>query len=195
MQLWCRGINNCLGLPVSQQWGQQERFSSSWHQLHSWCVLEMPAPGTSIGQGWLCACGLSSSTAGNEWPATSALLSSSAAPSPAFSWPRSWATSQGNAEVPGKLGMLAAWLPCHLIHLCFCPCFLPSIPQHSLWIHLSFPCSCIIQLSFSGSVLAPSFSPLSSPCSVCRSKTASPAIQPCEQWVMTEWKGEEGRQP
>lgn len=44
MQLWCRGINNCLGLPVSQQWGQQERFSSSWHQLHSWCVLEIPAP-------------------------------------------------------------------------------------------------------------------------------------------------------
>lgn len=45
---------------------------------------------------------------------------------------------------------------------------------------LSFPCSCIIQLSFSGSVFAPSFSPLCSPCSMCRRKTASCAIQPCE---------------
>lgn len=24
MQLWCQGINNSLGLPVSQQWGQHE---------------------------------------------------------------------------------------------------------------------------------------------------------------------------
>lgn len=47
------------------------------------------------------------------------------------------AKSQGKAEVPEKLWILAGWLPCHLIHLCFCPCFLPSIPQHSLWIHLS----------------------------------------------------------
>lgn len=24
MQLWCQGINNSLGSPVSQQWGQHE---------------------------------------------------------------------------------------------------------------------------------------------------------------------------
>lgn len=69
--------------------------------------------------------------------------------------------------------VLASCPPSHSTHFEFIsPVFCCCI--------LSFPCSCIIQLSFSGSVFAPSFSPLSSPCSVCRRKTASCAIQPCE---------------
>lgn len=112
------------------------------------------------------------------------------------------AKSQGKAEVPQKLWIQAGWLSWHLIHLCFCPCILPFYNTHLEFISpvfccciLSFPCSCIIQLSFSGSVFAPSFLPLSSLCSVCRRKTASHAIQPWEPWVTTVWKEKEGRQP
>lgn len=178
------------------------------------CISDVPyksyPSGAFVSQVWLPACGLSSNTAGNGWPegpphsSPALLLSAPVQPGPQPSTLRAvvCAKSQGKAEVPEKLWLLPGWLPCRLIHLCFCPFLLPSVPQHSLWIHpvfccciLSFPCSCIIQLSFSGSVFAPSFSPLSSPCSMCRRKTASCAIQPCEPWVMTEWKEKEGRQP
>lgn len=149
---------------------------------------------------WLPACGLSSNTAGNGWPegppCSSPALLLQCSLDPAFSCQELWfpAKSQGKAEVLKSCnywqdGFLATSSTFASI-LASCP---PSYSTHFELISpvfccciLSFPCSCIIQLSFSGSVFAPPFSPLSSPCSMYRRKTASCAIQPCVPRVMTE---------
>lgn len=164
--------------------------------------------GTSISQVWVRACGLSSNRAGNEWPegrmrrapprCSPALLLAAPhrrrlAPSlPLASALRHPAKFQGKAEVPERLWPLAGQVPCHFVHHCFCLCFLLSVPRHRLFIQLScFLSFGIIELSFSGGVFASSFSPLGSPRSSCRRKTASHAIRPRKPPLRAEWEAEE----
>lgn len=67
--IWCQGINNSLGLPVSQQWGQNETDTLV---ADTSCILDAHDKshpcGTLVSQVQVRACGLSSNTAGNGWP-------------------------------------------------------------------------------------------------------------------------------
>lgn len=160
MQLCCQAINNSLGLPVSQQWGQHKTDTltadTSW--ISDVCYKFHPS-GTFFSQVWLSACDSSCNTAGNGWPEgppcphqlSYSLLQCSLDPSLLLAQ-ELWfpAKSQGKAEVPEKLWIQAGWLSWHL---CFHPCFLPFCNTHLEFISsvfccciLSFPCSCIIQL-------------------------------------------------
>lgn len=113
MQLWCQGINNPLGSPVSQQWGQHVTDTLTDDTSCISDVLYKSHPsGTSVSQLWLPACGLSSNTAGNEWPegppSSSPALLLSPPVQPGLSLLlaqelRFPAKSQGKAEVPEKL--------------------------------------------------------------------------------------------
>lgn len=157
--------------------------------------------GTSAGQVWVRACGLSSSRGGNEQP-EGHIKRAPPHCSPAL--PLSAHRCSLGPSLPtapdlchpvkpqGKAGILKScdcWWggsppPHPLLPLSLLPSLHTTAPTFYSGLLISLLSLLLHYSAFH--LFASSFSPLSSPCSLCRRKTASHAIQPCKPWLMAQ---------